>query len=45
MKTQISMRLQDGRVISINEAIRSLGNECRDVLRIHALTGCDDTVS
>ena len=45
MKTQISMRLQDGRVASINETIRNLGNECIDLLPMHALTGMIRCVS
>ena len=29
VKTQISMRLYDGRIININETVRNLGNECK----------------
>ena len=41
---QISMNFHDRRVININETVRNLGNDCKDLLPMHALTGCD-TVS
>ena len=44
MKTQISMRLHDRRVIDINKTVSHLGNCCKDLLPMHALSGCD-TVS
>ena len=37
----ISMRWHDGRVININETVRNLGNVCKDILPMHALTRCD----
>ena len=35
------MTLHDGRVIKINKTIRNLGNECKDLLPMQALTRCD----
>ena len=39
--TQISMKKKDGKIIDINATVRNLGNKCKDVLPLHALTGCD----
>ena len=41
VKTQISMRLHDRRVIDINKTVCHLGNCCKDLLPMHALSGCD----
>ena len=40
----ITMRRFDGRVIDIAATAMTLGNSCKNILAIHALTGCD-TVS
>ena len=40
----VTMRKHDGRIININETVAKLGNKSKDILSLHALTGCD-TVS
>ena len=35
------MKLHDRRVIDINKTVANLGNIFRDLLPIHALSGCD----
>ena len=40
----ISMRKYNGKIIDITTTVAKLGNKCSDILRVHALSGCD-TVS
>lgn len=40
---RITMKKFDGTVININESSKQLGEKCKDILALHALTGCDST--
>ena len=35
------MKKQDGCIININKSVEKLDNKCKDILPLHALTGCD----
>lgn len=44
IRTQVTMKKNDGRVIDINATVSKHGDKCKDLLPMHALSGCD-TVS
>ena len=35
------MKKQDGCITNINKSVEKLDNKCKDILPLHALTGCD----
>lgn len=39
--TQISMKKHNGSIININATDEKLGEECKCLLPLHSLTGCD----
>jgi len=39
----ITMKKSNGTVIDINASANALGEKCKDLLAVHALTGCDST--
>ena len=39
----LQMEKWDGTVLNINQTVENLGEQCRSILAVHALSGCDNT--
>ena len=45
LTTKVSMKKHDGTIIDINATVAKLGDKCKSVLPLHAMTGCDCVIS